>query len=89
MTETVVNPAGETIFQYLFDADDPEGMLWYRWDPVVYPSETSMVFFIGWGFAEVGLDDMPGVYKFTYALSVTFEGETFDLVRTVNIIEIA
>jgi hypothetical protein len=32
---------------------------------------------------------MPGVYKFTYALSVTFEGETFDLVRTDNIIEIA
>ena len=48
-----------------------------------------MVFFVGWtfGMGETGWN-LLGVYSYTYTLSVTFEGETFDLTQTFNVIEI-
>ncbi len=56
----------------------------YRWDTMVYPGETSLVFFVGWKFPS-GDGYEAGVYRFTYTLNVVFEGEVFDLVRAFRL----
>ena len=52
-----------------------------RWDPIVYPGERSLVFFVGWALVEKDYWE-PGAFEFTYTLEVTFEGENFELTRT-------
>jgi hypothetical protein len=84
LTITEVSPTGVTTIS-AFEPDGTDGideLFRYRWDPVVYPLETSMVFFIGWGHEE---GHLLGVYKYTYTLSVTYEGETFDLEQTFRL----
>jgi hypothetical protein len=55
-----------------------------RWDPIVHPGETSLVFYSGWMFT-VDFGSLPGIYQFTYELCVEYEGTTYDLVKTFNI----
>jgi len=57
------------------------------WNPVVYPMEKSLLFFVGWVWKSVDeqgnpTDVVPGVAKYTYTLSVTFDEQTYDLVQS-------
>jgi hypothetical protein len=56
-------------------------MFHYRWDPVVNPLERSLVFFVGWNAAET-----TGIWRFKYTLTVTYEGQTFNLVESFRVI---
>lgn len=68
--------------------EDPE-IISHRWDPTVYPGERSLVFFIGWLLSEEEGEEEDfweaGPYEFIYILQVSFEGETFELVKTFMI----
>ena len=59
----------------------PGGIFDYRLDPVVNPLERSLVFFLGWSVKENA-----GVCRFKYTLTVTFTGQTFDLVETFRVV---
>ena len=77
---------GETQ-SYVFPLEDPKD--WQkisgRWNPFVYPGERSLVFFVGWLLSEKEDFWEAGPYEFIYILQVSFEGETFELVKTFMI----
>jgi len=77
-----VNPAGATTYEATFV---PGVDFIPRWDTKVYPFETSLVFWVGWGGS---LGD-PGVYTLTFTLTVTFKGQTLDLVDTLKLTQTA
>ena len=56
----------------------------YRWDPVVYPMETSRVFFLAWNVDPVATA-YPGIYTFTHVVNVDFEGQNMDLSDTFKV----
>jgi hypothetical protein len=74
-----VNPAGVIIDEQTFDPIFRPA----RWDTNVYPLENSLVFWVGWGG---GLGD-PGIYTLVFTVTVTFEGQTFNLVNKVWMIQ--
>jgi len=62
------------------------------WNLVVYPTEKSLVVFVEWVWKSVDGQGNPtgvvlGVAKYMYALSVTFEEQTYDLVQSFSILE--
>ena len=78
LTIYFVDPAGET--SWFFDPYNPDHWGHDRWKTEVLPGEETLVFFIGYEFSTVG------IREFRYTLNVEYEGETFDIVRTFNII---
>ena len=80
LTCEVLYPDGTTETP-TFDPSDPNGMFAWRWDPVVNPLERSLVFFLGWS-----VGGNAGVVRFKYTLTVTFEGQTSDLVETFRVV---
>ena len=72
------HPDGETT--WFFDPYNPEHWGHDRWKTEILPGEETLVFFIGYEYA------IPGIWAYKYTLNVEYEGETFDLVCTFNII---
>ena len=57
----------------------------YRWDAVVNPRETSLVFYVGFQWtSDVG--SIPGMAHFTYLLNCEYEGVEYNLVDELTII---
>ena len=93
LTMTIIHTDRETRQYRFYPNGDLEDLIngWrepigyeLRWDPIVHPGETSLVFYSGWMFTlENG--DFPGIYRFTYELCVEYDGTTYDLVNTFNI----
>jgi hypothetical protein len=75
--------------EYFLEFYPPEGepQDWddYRWDAVVNPRETSLVFYVGFQWtSDVG--SVSGLAHFTYLLNCEYEGIEYDLVDTFTIV---
>ena len=84
LTVIIVRVSDGEIRSWELTPEDPE-IISHRWDPIVYPGERSLVFFIGWLLSEEEDYWTAGPYEFIYILQVSFEGETFELVKTFMI----
>ena len=74
------HPDGETT--WFFDPYNPEHWGHDRWKTEILPGEETLVFFIGYEYAIIG------IWTYKYTLNVEYEGETFDLVCTFkNIVQ--
>ena len=75
----------EYINTYYPPEGEPQDWDDYRWDAVVNPRETSLVFYIGWRWiSELG--SVPGVVRFMYLLNCEYEGLEYNLVYKFAIV---
>ena len=75
----------EYIYTYYTPEGESQDWSHYRWNAVVKPRETSLVFYIGWQWLS-GEGSVPGVTRFTYLLNCEYEGLEYNLVYKFAIV---
>jgi hypothetical protein len=79
-----VDPDG-TQFSDTYYPPEGEPQDWddYRWDAIVNPRETSLVFYLGWQWPS---GSVPGIAHMTYLLNCEYEGFEYDLVYKFQVV---
>ena len=72
------HPDDETT--WFFDPYNPTHWGHDRWKTEILPGEEALIFYVAYEYST------PGIRSYRYTLNVEYEGETFDIVRTFNIV---